>query len=288
MFCAHDALCINGRRVLHQSLPERLALIRDHFVLPLRARYTEAYTGLPFAILGKDYVPLDKLPTVFSHITQHSDTNGVRFVYNNGKRYNENKGITLVPDAPYNPLSRLQWIWPELYPVVFHARLEAAPFVKLSLVVPGTSSLFPYRTLNFGVAYSRLQEDFKGAKERTIACTHQDGEFKYQGVVSSDCSVSSMTEVLKYLEDVTTSVSRLELDKLAADKVVPPVRHNNNSPIQSKSPLTMSCSPDVELVTESPVGRSDSFLGGLKRPLGEFEVDGREVKRQRISLAEPH
>lgn len=276
---------------MHFPLSQRLELFRDQFIQPLRMRYSEAdEASLPFVVMGKEYLPLDRLPTLFNCITQYRDPAGTRFVYKNGKRYNENKGLVFVSEtAPYSPSARLEWVWPDLFPVVFRMNVEDVDCFSLSLLVPGTNNLIPYRKASFELDAERLLEDLKDATECNIACLHINGEFRYLYIASPETCVSSVMDVLKYMEEVTTTVTRSDLERLAESvaqlKAAKRSNSNANSPSQPKSPL-MNFSPEVEVISESPVVRTDSGLSPLKRPLCESEEVEREAKRRRTALAE--
>lgn len=264
-------------------------MFRDEFVQPLRARYSEHdEAALPFVVLGKEYAPVERLPTLLASITRFADTDGARYVYKNGKRYNENKGLTFVSESgPYNPSGRLDWMWPDLFTVVFHVTIESSTHFSLSLRIPGSDMLIPYRSVNFGSDSARLLDDLGEAKEGKIFSVHSDGEFRYMQL-ALDTEVSSLVTVLKYLESVTTTVTRADLEKLAerTAQIRSRMRASNGSP--TKSPSNLSCSPDFEIITESPVGRADSFSPTSKRPLSESDEDLREAKRPRLAYPELH
>jgi hypothetical protein len=95
-------------------------------------------------------------------------------------------------------------------------------------------------------------------------------------------------DVLKYMEEVTTTVTKIDLEKLAESVTLLKARRSNSnasSPTLTKSPLP-SFSPEVEVIPESPVVRTDSGFSHLKRPLGESEEELHEAKRRRTALTE--
>lgn len=288
MFYVHDSLWVNSKRTIDLPLSKRLELFRDQFIQPLRSRYPTELdeASLPFVVLGKEYTPVDRLQTLFTAIALHADPKGVRIVYKNGKRYNENKGLMFVPEAQAYTAQRFEWLWPELFAVVFHVKVEQSLYFTLSLSLPGTDTLSPYRTVNFEDGNSRLLTDLNGAKEAKIFCIHSDGEFRYLYPADPELPVASFVDVLKYMEEVSTVVSKKQLEAVVqrAAQLKAHRHSSHNSPGHAKSPL-LSGSPDLEVVTESPVGRPDSFSHN-KRPHYEENEEERETKRPRVARPE--
>jgi len=258
-------------------LSKRLESFRDDVVSPLRQRYPNE-EDLPFAIMGKEYVQMENMAVLLNRITKHfeSDVEAPRFLYKNGKRYNENKGLVFVSESSfYHPSGRLEWLWPELFPVVLHLRVVDQKTFALSLTItPDGEDLVPYREALFESDLSRLLADLNGATEAKICCVHSLGEFRYLHLVSSAVSVSSAVQVLQYLEEVTMTVSKSDLLQLAERTKArlrgSSISPNSFSPVSKLSPTT-NHSP--ETVYESPVEASrkrtvdvvDSVFPGNKR-----------------------
>jgi len=274
---------VNGRGTFDLPLTKRMTTLRDEISIPLRSRYPETEEAqLPFVIIGKDYVPMDKLvPGLLSRVKNYIEPQtGMRFIYKNGKRYNENKGLVFVSEnGRYDPSTRFEWLWPELFPVVFQVTVKDPSHFLLSLHVPNTGELIDYKIDNFDQDYVRLLQDLNGATEGNIACVHVEGQFRYSYLTKQ--SVSSVLDVIKYMEEVTTSVSRVELE-LTAQRARP--NSNSTSPTQlPRSPLIMACSPDAEVVTESPIGRTCG--APMKRAASDSEEQP-DPKRKRIAYGD--
>lgn len=289
VFNVHDTICVNGRPTFELPLTKRMQTLRDEVLFPLRGRYpahTEA--ELPFVIMGKEYFEFDRLTTsLLPHIAHHADPNGMRFIYKNGRRYNENKGLVLISEHAYDPTTRYEWLWPELFPVIFHVAVTDSSNFTLSLLVPGTEDLLAYKTDVFELDSSRLLKDLNGATEGNIACLHVEGQFRYSYLANN--SVSTVLDVIKYMEEVTTTVSRIELEQTSRSKQNPSSPTLSRSPFVtassptqlSRSPFVTASSPEVELITESPIGRTDS-ASTLKRPY-ENQEEQHDPKRRRLA-----
>jgi len=208
------------------------------------------------------------------------------FYIRTGSDTMKTKVWSFAESSSYNPAGRLEWLWPELFPVNFHVqRMPETATFKLSLLVSPTSqSLVPYRETLFETEMNRICTDLNGATEGKIACIHSDGEFRYLHLLPSEARVSSAISVIKYMEDVTTTVTRQQLQNLVERIVQAKTRSRNgssgNSPYGSNSPPSKSpgLSPgDAEVVYESPLGGSSV---SRKRSLGESE-DQTGAKRQK-------
>jgi len=291
----HDCVFMNGRKTYQFPLSKRLASFRDEFIQPLRQKYPNE-ADLPLIVMGKEYVPLEHLSTIFGriqHFTELSSDPGTRFIYQNGKRYNENKGVVFVSESsPYNPAGRLEWQWPELFPVVFHVNVVAPALFTLSLLASSTSEvLSPYRETIFELDSPRLLADLNGEKEGRISCIHADGEFRYLHIAPVEGQVSTALIVIRYMEDVTTTVTRAQLLDLVERAVQAKARQragsNSNSPYaanspMAKSPLCFSPHEEGEVIYESPVfGGSENTR---KRPSSS---DEQNVNKRQKTITYP-
>jgi len=79
-------------------------------MIPYRNKYTETeQEPKPFVLLGKEYLRMVNVNKIFENIKHYDsdrdeESSGHRYLYQNGKRYNDNSGLLFVPeDREYKP-----------------------------------------------------------------------------------------------------------------------------------------------------------------------------------------
>eukprot|EP01125_Pyxidicula_operculata_P011278 TRINITY_DN3688_c0_g1_i3.p1 TRINITY_DN3688_c0_g1~~TRINITY_DN3688_c0_g1_i3.p1 ORF type:complete len:270 (+),score=11.67 TRINITY_DN3688_c0_g1_i3:152-961(+) len=129
-FMVSDVIYLESRLTGDESFSKRLQLIRDRIIFPLRKKFGEESVSLspdmPFFILGKEFFELRQFDTIKSYISSHPDESGPRYLYENGKRYNDNLGFLFIPDnQPYTSGENLKvWKWTDLNMVNFEVQVK--------------------------------------------------------------------------------------------------------------------------------------------------------------------
>jgi len=298
VFYIHDTIAINNRQIHSLSLPKRLEAFAHEVIQPLRQKYPTPdleQASLPFIVMGKELVPLDKGKSIIEKVSRFPDASrGIRFLYENGKRYNENKGFVFVNETlPYDPSQRFLWLWPELCTVVFRATFtdpSSCPILSLSL--PGSTALSPYVNLSSSSSKLLHQQLRAGSPSSPsdfddlavdVSCIHFNGQFHYLHLAPEGSKPDSFPDVMQYLEDVTTNLYLSDIEKLI-DRIVEekslnrrrtsgdltPGRNNHmnaSSPPQlsshhnihsASSPLVLDSPDSSEVIYDSPINPNNN------------------------------
>jgi len=193
-------------------------------VAPLRKHYKteENEAALPFIILGKDFQPLEKFDSILAKIQHFSDDQGHRYVYQNGKRYNENEGLVFTPEHyPYKPgrsTVTKKWKWPELNTLDFFVQVTTDTknrlrrVAKLHLWGGNQQRHSEIRTVFFPPkVMQRLLDDLNGAREGIIECAYdseETGEWQYIRARSDKIHASGITAAFIQMESIADRITK--------------------------------------------------------------------------------
>jgi mRNA guanylyltransferase len=220
MIC--DVVSINGEFFSEFTLSKRLRGLRDKLIIPLRQKYTEdQMADLPVQILGKDFFKLHQIINIFSYITKYEDDSepsGSRYLYHNGKRYNDNDGLIFSrEELPYRPnrcISLKRWNWEHFNTVNFKVSvfyIENKPSIRLYLMNPMDSELLEFRKVFFSRSCTeRMINELQGESTAIVECSYnrEKGNWVYYSIKKHILEPDKMSDMLLLLETVAEDISK--------------------------------------------------------------------------------
>jgi len=161
------------KNVTECTMSERLNMIAVNVITPFRSKYGKDNNF----ILGKQYVHLAKLSTLFKYIEKFPETtepSGSRYIFNNGKRYYENLGLVFFHNDPTSEsYYAKEWIWPELTTVNFHMELNNG-VCRLFYKEHDSLHLFKEFTPQSGF-FKNIKDDISDEFEGIVRCSYDLG-----------------------------------------------------------------------------------------------------------------
>jgi len=234
-----DVLYVEGENITKLSLSKRLQAIRERIIVPYRNKYPDDKDQeiLPLVLLGKEYLKLSNINKIFDKIkhyecSREEEGSGHRFLYTNGKRYNDNNGIIFTPeDKEYRPwknnfIKRWKWnIFNTVNFLVKHTKIKGKDVFKLFVRIPGNdSNLMEYRTAFFSrECANRLLSDLKGENGAIIECAYDSksiGEWVYYRIQNNKIYPDSFATVFSTLEIMTENITRDDLLKHFCNQII--------------------------------------------------------------------
>lgn len=311
-FMASDAVLAESIRVAELTLSERIAAIRDQVVGPFRRLYPPGKeASLPFLLLGKEYWPFEKIKFIIDKINHVEDDEGHRFIYESGKRFNENDGMLFIPDErPYRPGRNLQvkkWKWLECNTVRFIIKLSEEfrfdgkpPRVVCKAYLLGQKGEeLEYREIFFPRKDIECLEAEIGIGNRgLVECYYDYGrsyEWRVRTMIHMDMPPSKFTYVLRIMESNSDKITKEDLLHLAtrlpasqsgAGQVSKRIGNSTRSSLVSTEPSQSERTEDLTSEENHPSPPDQPS----KRPLEVYlhsnedsTTISRETKRQRQS-----
>jgi mRNA guanylyltransferase len=227
-----DVMYVEGERVVDLSLSKRLNAIRDKIIVPFRSKYPQDsdQSSLPLVLLGKEYVKINNVNKIFDNIKHFSlpreeEGSGHRFLYQNGKRYNDSDGLLFAPeDKEYKPwkcISLKKWKYPYFSTVDFCvkvSKIKGKPCFKFFIQGPGRDrNLMEYRNIFFSKeCASRLQHDLQDDTEAIVECNYDSqnvGEWVYYRIKHNKNIPDSYATICQILENVSENILKEDIIK---------------------------------------------------------------------------
>jgi len=301
-----DILYIEGKRVMDLKLSDRLHIIRDKIIAPFRHTYSEQkQLLLPFVLLGKEYLEIHKINDVLSKIKEYKDPNepsGYRYLYENGKRFNDNDGLIFTSDdkcyKPNRCISLKRWKWPVFNTVDFLAKVSTEenqeedttnegdllikePKPKFTLYYQYYDSTIKYREVYFEKQNSeKLINDLNGATEAIIECRYDSeiGEWAYHKIRYDKSYPNNFSSILQVMEIIFENISKEEIiEKFGYNENnnLKSTKNEENNLENINSVSNSSDDKENDIVFESPLKQNEDetnnnslIVFGTKRKIG--------------------
>eukprot|EP01117_Protostelium_nocturnum_P018678 TRINITY_DN7859_c0_g1_i1.p1 TRINITY_DN7859_c0_g1~~TRINITY_DN7859_c0_g1_i1.p1 ORF type:complete len:487 (-),score=111.86 TRINITY_DN7859_c0_g1_i1:1-1434(-) len=174
MFLIFDVMAINGEAVWKKPLLERLNLIYEKLILPLRQRTNNSYLNCPFMIDRKIFFEKRDLNQLLVKISSEKTQKGLERIYRDDKRKHKIDGLIFTPKDPYKCKSTPNLLkWKYLDRLSVDMRIERTDSFRL-FAEPNTL----YYEGNHIINYQKLEQDFA---QRMSEDTHDSivGEFSF-------------------------------------------------------------------------------------------------------------
>jgi hypothetical protein len=322
-----DVLYVEGERFMDFPLSKRLLAIRDKIIVPFRNKYPQDsdQSSLPLVLLGKEYVKLNSVVKIFDNIKHYTlprdeERSGHRFLYQNGKRYNDSDGLLFAPEVKeYKPgkcISLKKWKYPNFNTVDFYvkvSKLKGKPSFKFFIQGPGKErNLMEYRNIFFSKECAhRLLDDLKDNTDGIVECCYDSqviGEWVYYRIKQNKNIPDSYMSVFQILEGISENILKEDIIKQFCTVASKPIerpqtmphkilyppnseeRRNDSSPPKPDEDMTPYENNRLEslkdVIYESP--KKDSPPGnivGKKRKL-EYSDDESEISPKKARIEE--
>jgi len=245
---------------------------------------------------------MEKVLSKIQKFEEKDEPSGVRYLYQNGIRYNDNEGLIFTSENKcYKPdfcISLKKWKWPKINTVDFLVRLSnhKSGSTSFLLYVMAESNLLQYREVFFNSQCTeRLINDLSGQKEAIIQCYYDylnQGEWRYYKI-SSEKKPSNVSSILQQFEVITENITHEELLKVFQNIRFTPAKltqksRNNNQVIKSyQNHIKNSQDDEEDIVHESPVKKEET-IKSKKRKYNEIDDGSPEteyitIKRKKVN-----
>eukprot|EP01129_Flabellula_baltica_P000784 TRINITY_DN1073_c0_g1_i2.p1 TRINITY_DN1073_c0_g1~~TRINITY_DN1073_c0_g1_i2.p1 ORF type:complete len:279 (+),score=44.26 TRINITY_DN1073_c0_g1_i2:464-1300(+) len=206
-----DIMICEGEGVHEQPLEKRMALISQAIVQPFRETYTEdKYSEIPFFLLGKMYYRTTHLPSLLKHVThfeEPEEPSGSRYLYENGKRYNDNIGLVFLPDdAPFNSSSVREWKWSELTTAIFKVQINednCSVFCK-----DLTGQELQYRNIEFSKTCLQSMKENSASSSAIVECSYHPNSGNWIYYKHSKRSPDTFEKIFEVLESIAHNLTK--------------------------------------------------------------------------------
>jgi len=299
-------LYIEGERVYHEPLSKRLLAIRDKIMIPYRNKYTETeQEPKPFLLLGKEYLRMVNVNKIFENIKHYDsdrdeESSGHRYLYQNGKRYNDNSGLLFVPeDREYKPwkcISIKKWIWPFYNTVDFLVKVSKSkgkPSFKLYILgsEKDPNNLIEYRNAFFSRECStRLLSQLIDTNEAIIECAYDFqtvGEWIFYRIVREKKVPDSISTVLLKMENIVENITSVDIirnftpgkqnNHIERPRTTP---HKPNYPNSVEREFSPNISRDI--IYESPALNGQENNSTPSRQMNETNESNEKILKRKL------